>query len=46
MTMWVLATILLLGAIANAVSRSHVERWWAPVALTIATCCVAIALGL
>lgn len=38
-TMWVLTTIFLLGAIANAVSRSRVERWWAPVSLTIALCC-------
>jgi hypothetical protein len=42
-TMWVLATIFLLGAIANAVSRSHVERWWAPVSLTIALCCGVVA---
>ena len=42
-TMWVLATIFLVGAIVNAVSRSHVERWWAPVSLAIAICCAVIA---
>lgn len=45
-TMWVLTAIFLLGAMANVASRSRVERWWAPVALMIAACCVAIALGL
>jgi hypothetical protein len=45
-TMWVLATFFLLGAIANAVSRSRVERWWAPVSLAIALCCAAGAVGL
>jgi hypothetical protein len=42
-TMWVLATIFLLGAMANAVSRSRVERSWAPVSLTIALCCGLVA---
>ena len=42
-TMWVLATIFLLGAMANAVSRSRVERGWAPVSLTIELCCGAVA---
>jgi hypothetical protein len=45
-TMWVLATLFLLGAIANAVSRSRAERWWAPVSLAIALCCAAVAIGL
>jgi hypothetical protein len=45
-TMWVLATIFLLGAMANAVSRSRVERWWAPVSLSIALCCAAMAVSL
>jgi hypothetical protein len=45
-TMWVLAVLFLLGAIANAVSRSRVERWWAPVSLALALCCAAMALGL
>ena len=45
-TMWVLAGFFLLGAIMNAVSRSRVERWWAPVSLAIAVCCAAIAAGL
>ena len=42
-TMWVLTAIFLLGAMANAVSRSRVERWWALVSLTIALCCGAVA---
>ena len=41
--MWVLATIFLIGAIANVVSRSRVERWWAPVSAAIAICCAVIA---
>jgi hypothetical protein len=45
-TMWVLAGLFLLGAIANAVSRSRVERWWAPLSFVLALCCAAIALGL
>lgn len=44
--MWVLATIFLLGAIANAVSRSRIERWWAPVSLAIAVCCALVAAAL
>ena len=46
MTMWVLTTIFLLGAIANLVSRSRLERWWAGVSLTLAFCCGGMALGL
>lgn len=45
-TMWVLAVLFLVGAIANALSRSRVERWWAPISLAIALCCVAVAVGL
>ena len=45
-TMWVLATIFLLGAIANAFSRSRVERWWAAISLALALCCAAVALSL
>jgi hypothetical protein len=43
--MWVLAALLGLGALANFASRSPIERRWGPVALTIALCCVVIALG-
>jgi hypothetical protein len=43
--MWVLAGLLGVGAIMNFVSRSAPERRWGAVALTIALCCVAIALG-
>jgi hypothetical protein len=45
-TIWMLATIFLLGAIANGVSRSRAERLWAPVSLTIALCCSAVAVSL
>lgn len=43
--MWGLAVLLGLGALANFASRSQPERRWGPVALTIALCCVVIALG-
>jgi hypothetical protein len=43
--MWVLAGLLGVGAVMNFVSRSAPERRWGAVALTIALCCVAIALG-
>ena len=42
--MWALAGFFLLGAVMNAVSRSPIERWWAPVALLVAGCCAVIAL--
>ena len=41
--MWFLATLFGLGGIANAVSRSSLERWWSPVSLTVAVCCAYIA---
>ena len=43
--MWALAGLLGVGAAMNFVSRSPPERRWAAVALTIALCCVVIALG-
>jgi hypothetical protein len=43
--MWALAGLLGLGAVMNFVSRSPPERRWGAVALTIALCCVVIALG-
>lgn len=45
-TMWVLTGFLGVGALMNLVSRSKVERIWAPVALGAAICCAAIALGM
>ena len=42
--MWVLAGLLGLGALANFASRSPRERMWGPVALTVALCCVILAL--
>lgn len=44
--LWVLTAFFLLGTLANAASRSHRERIWAPVSLVIAICCGVIALGL
>ena len=43
--MWVLAALLTVGAIMNAISRSPRERLWAPVALIVAICCALIAIG-
>ena len=43
--MWALAAIFALGATLNALSRSRLERRWAPVSLLLAVCCGVIALG-
>jgi hypothetical protein len=43
--MWLLAALLGVGALMNAVSRSPQERVWAPVALVAAICCGLIAVG-
>lgn len=43
--LWVLTAFFLLGTLANAASRSKVERVWAPVTLVIAVCCAVVALG-
>jgi len=42
--MWALVGFFLLGAVMNAVSRSPIERWWAPIALLVAGCCALVAL--
>jgi hypothetical protein len=44
--MWLLAGLLAVGALMNVISRSPPERWWGLVALAIAVCCTAIALGI
>ncbi|HKY48386.1 MAG TPA: hypothetical protein VJQ79_10440, partial [Acidimicrobiia bacterium] len=44
--MWVLAALLALGAVANFVSRSKIERIWGPVSLGAAVCCGLIAAGI
>lgn len=44
--MWVLTALLALGAVANFVSRSKIERIWGPVSLGAAVCCGLIAAGL
>lgn len=45
LTMWMLAGFLGLGAVANLISRSKVERLWGPVALGAAICCAVLAAG-
>lgn len=44
--LWVLAGLFLLGTVSNAVSKSKVERIWAPVSLALALCCAVIAIGM
>ena len=44
--MWVLTALLALGAVANFVSRSKIERIWGPVSFGAAVCCGLIAAGL
>ena len=44
--MWILAALLAVGAVMNAISRSPRERLWAPVALVVAICCALIAIGI
>ena len=44
--MWILAALLTVGAVMNAISRSPRERLWAPVALIVAICCALIAIGI
>jgi hypothetical protein len=43
--MWALFAFFVFGTFMNVVSRSRVERIWAPVNLALAVCCIAIALG-
>lgn len=44
--MWLLTGLFTLGTVANLVSRSRLERIWAPISAAIAICCAAIAGGL
>lgn len=44
--LWILTGLFLLGTLANAASRSKVERIWAPVSLVLAICCAVIAAGM
>jgi hypothetical protein len=41
---WVATGYFALGTVMNAVSRSAVERWWAPVALATAICAALVAI--
>ena len=43
--LWVLVAFFALGTVANAASRSKIERLWAPVTLTIGVCILILALG-
>ena len=45
LVMWICVAFFGLGTLANAASRSKVERIWAPMTLVIAVCCVILALG-
>jgi hypothetical protein len=42
---WVATGYFVLGAIVNGISRSPIERFWAPVSLATAVCGVIVALG-
>ena len=42
---WIATGYFGLGTIVNLISRSPVERWWAPVALATAACCAIVAAG-
>lgn len=42
---WILTGFFGLGVLANAASRSPIERIWAPVSAVLAICCAVIALG-
>lgn len=42
--LWTLTGFFGLGVVANLVSRSRVERWWAPVVLVVAVGCAVLAL--
>jgi hypothetical protein len=44
--MWVLCGLFSLGGLANLVSRSTLERYWAPVSMAIAVCCAIVASAL
>jgi len=40
---WALSAYFGIGAVANSISRSKVERLWGPVSLVIAVCCGIVA---
>jgi hypothetical protein len=44
--MWVLVGLFMLGGVANLVSRSTIERYWAAVSIAVAICCAVIASAL
>ena len=44
--MWMLSGLFALGGLANLVSRSTRESYWAPVSIAIAICCASIASAL
>lgn len=43
--LWALVGLFGAGAVANAASRSRIERLWAPVSLGLAVCCAVIAVS-
>ena len=42
---WVATGYFVLGGLVNLISRSRVERVWAPVSLAIAICCAIVAIA-
>ena len=40
---WVLTAYFSVGVVMNLISRSRLERIWAPVSLVIAVCCAVVA---
>ena len=42
---WIATGYFGIGTFVNLISRSPVERWWAPVALATAVCCALVAAG-
>ena len=43
--MWVATGFFLVGTLVNAISRSRIERIWAPVSLALAICSAVVALA-
>ncbi|NIN49265.1 MAG: hypothetical protein GTN62_04020 [Gemmatimonadales bacterium] len=44
--LWVLAGFFAAGTVMNVISRSKIERLWAPVSLILGVCCVVVANGI
>jgi len=44
--MWGLTALFAIGAVANSISPSKIERIWGPVSLSVAICCAVVAVGM